>query len=327
MPCFWQRRRQPGIFPSPICGKEGAIVAAPKPRIHEVDFCAQMAGAANAIVAQNPAIYPFHEARVEGYGTGAGKRKRKDLRFFDRNGKLVLCGEVKLPGTPEGPFRLRPRSSGQDAAARPSDAGVQYFFTWNVNEFVLWDRSLWDRPLLERRVRRMAAAANLASPEDVAREDNLNFIKTHFLPDLLRDLADIISGRRREWLPPDDIFIRSLESHLDWPVQLASAYILEQADKSKPFDLRVQRWMTRSGLDLRSHAARGMGQGRGQHGQDPGLRLGQPADLLQGPARPIPRPAATGTAAIGQEARRCLGRVQRVSSRRRSSEAATTSRC
>ena len=87
-------------------------------------------------------------------------------------------------------------------------------------------------------------------------------------PTCLRDLADIISGRRRDWLPPDDIFIRSLESHLDWPVQLASAYILEHADKSKAFDLRVQRWMTRSGLDLRPHAARRMGQGRGQHGQD-----------------------------------------------------------
>ena len=60
----------------------------------------------------------------------------------------------------------------------------------------------------------------------MAREDNLNFIKTHFLPDLLRDLADILSGRRAEWLPPDDLFIHSLESHLDWPVQLCSAYIL-----------------------------------------------------------------------------------------------------
>jgi hypothetical protein len=42
---------------------------------------------------------------------------------------------------------------------------------------------------------------------------------------------------------PDDIFIRSLESHLDWPVQLTSAYLLEHSTKSKPFDLRVQRWM------------------------------------------------------------------------------------
>ncbi|MCX5669812.1 MAG: hypothetical protein NTU94_00620, partial [Planctomycetota bacterium] len=129
------------------------------------------------------AFSPVHEARIEGYGTGEGRRKRKDLRFRDLNGKLVLCGETKLPGT-------------------------------------------------------------LASPAEVAREENLDFIKTHFLPDLLRDLADIISGRRRDWsMPPDDLFIRSLESHLDWPVQLASAYILERTERSKPFDLRVQGWM------------------------------------------------------------------------------------
>ena len=132
----------------------------------------------------------------------------------------------------------------QDAFSKAEDAGVQYFFTWNVNEFAIFDRGLWDRPLLERRIRVWRMGRTLANSAAVAREDNLGFIKTHFLPDLLRDVADIISGRRRDWLPPDDIFIRSLESHLDWPVQLVSAYILEQADKSKPFDLRVQRWMT-----------------------------------------------------------------------------------
>ena len=87
-------------------------------------------------------------------------------------------------------------------------------------------------------------ARTLANPEDVAREENLNFIKTHFLPDLLHDLADTISGRRRQWLPPDDIFIHSLEGHLNWPVQLTASYIFEHTSKSKPFDLRVQRWMT-----------------------------------------------------------------------------------
>jgi len=212
--------------------------------IHEVDFCAQIASAVNQLVGQNPAIYPFNEARVEGFGTGAGKRKRKDLRFFDCNGKVVLCGEVKLPGKPDGQSAANQKVM-SDAAAKADDTGVQYFFTWNVNEFALWDRSLWDRPWFERRVRLWRLPRTLAGPEDVAREDNLAFIKTHFLPDLLRDVADIISGRRRDWaMPPDDIFIRSLESHLDWPVQLASANILEHAGKSKPFDLRIQRWMT-----------------------------------------------------------------------------------
>lgn len=65
--------------------------------IHEVDFCAQVASAANVLFARDPSAFPFAEARVEGFGKGAAKRKRKDLRFFEPGGKLALCGEVKLP--------------------------------------------------------------------------------------------------------------------------------------------------------------------------------------------------------------------------------------
>ena len=48
-----------------------------EPTIHEVDFCAQIASAANQLFAEDPAEFPFAEARVEGFGTGAAKRKRK----------------------------------------------------------------------------------------------------------------------------------------------------------------------------------------------------------------------------------------------------------
>lgn len=214
-----------------------------RPTINEVDFCAQVASTANGLVAKNPESFPFREARVEGYGTGTERRKRKDLRFFDPNGKLVLCGEVKLPGTPEGRSPYDAKLC-EDAEAKADNANVRFFFTWNVNIFVLWDRSLWDVPLLNRRVWQWQLGRTLSSPQDVAREDNLNFIKTHFLPDLLPELAEFLSERRRDWLPPDDIFIRSLESHLEWPVQLTSTFILEQSEKSKPFDLRAQRWLT-----------------------------------------------------------------------------------
>ena len=218
-------------------------MTADAPTINEVDFCAQVASTVNGLVAKNPETFPFREARVEGYGTGTGRRKRKDLRFFDDKDKLVLCGEVKLPGTPEGRSPYDAKLC-EDAEAKANNAGIRFFFTWNVNTFVLWDRSLWDQPLLNRRVWQRQLARTLSNSEDVAAEDNLNFIKTQFLPHLLKDLADFISERRRDWLPPDDIFIRSLESHLDWPVQLASTYILEQSEKNKSFGLRIEQWMT-----------------------------------------------------------------------------------
>ena len=70
-------------------------------RIHEADFCAQIASYSNAIFSDHPE-YPFKSARIEGFGGGVDKTKRKDLRVYDNSGRLVLCGEVKLPGTQEG---------------------------------------------------------------------------------------------------------------------------------------------------------------------------------------------------------------------------------
>lgn len=212
-------------------------------RIHEVDFCAQVASHSNILFGADPSAYPFRESRVEGFGAGAAKRKRKDLRFFDSDGRLALCGEVKLPGTPEGrsPYD---DAMYQDAAQKADNAAVQFFFTWNVNTFVLWDRSQWDKPILERRVREWKLGLTLTSPEEVARPENLEFIRARFLPNLLRDLADIYTGRRRDWtMPPDDIFIRSLESHLDWPVQLTTALLIERTERNKAFDAKVQQWL------------------------------------------------------------------------------------
>ncbi len=210
--------------------------------IHEVDFCGQVATAVAAMHAQDP-NFPFAEARLEGFGTGAARRRRMDLRFFEPGGRLALCGEVKLPGTPEG---RSPYDDAvyRDAAQKADSAAVRFFFTWNVNVFVLWDRAQWDKPILERRVREWKLGRTLTSPEDVARPENLEFIRTRFLPDLLRDLADIYTGRRRDWtMPADDIFIRSLESHLDWPVQLATAYLIDRTDRNRTFDARVQQWL------------------------------------------------------------------------------------
>ena len=93
------------------------------PTINEVDFCSQIAAEVKGLARQNPTRLPFHDARVEGYGTGAGRKKRKDLRFYDINNNLILCGEVKLPGTREGRSAFSDELM-QDAATQADNAGV-----------------------------------------------------------------------------------------------------------------------------------------------------------------------------------------------------------
>src|ERR1019366_9499289 len=102
-------------------------------RIHEVDFCARVASWADAYFANSDS--PFISSGIEGFGTGHLKNKRRDLRFYDRTSGLVaITGEVKLPGAPKGDSPYN-EAVIQDAAQKADDAGVQYFFTWNVNAF------------------------------------------------------------------------------------------------------------------------------------------------------------------------------------------------
>lgn len=208
--------------------------------INEVDFCAKMASAANAIFATIRDKSPFIEARVEGMGSTKSKRARKDLRFYGKNGELKLTGEVKLPGG-VGAFDSDEVKNAHDKAEQ---ANVQYFFTWDVNTFALWDRSQWQKPLLERRVNVWHLRLDLTSAQEVARAESLDHIERRFLPDLIRDLGDIVSGHRRDWaLPPDEIFLRSLESHLDWPVSLLRRYMHDKAKPKSTFDAHLQAWM------------------------------------------------------------------------------------
>ncbi len=203
-------------------------------RIHELDFCDKVASWANSFFAN--ADSPFNSAGIEGFGTGELRRKRKDLRFYDRStSHLAITGEVRLPGAKGGESPYDPTLMG-DAEKKAENANVQYFFTWNVNVFVLFDRSKWKVPLVERRVREWRLDRHLRSSEDVARTENLEYIRTKFLPDLLLDLGRIYRGQAEDWpMAPDDIFIRSLDSHLSWPIDTTRAYLARQA--RQPVDL------------------------------------------------------------------------------------------
>ena len=184
-----------------------------KIRENEVAFCADVKSWADALFVQHPE-WPFEHAKIEQYGSG--NNKRSDLRIYRRgNATPVLAGEVKLPGTPEGRSPYDPALM-QDAFNKADNIQAPYFFTWNVNTFVLFDRSKWNVPMIERRVKEWSLPQKLSQPEECTRPDIHLFIREQLLPDVFQLLAEIVDGKIEEWgMPPDDIFIRSLESHLD----------------------------------------------------------------------------------------------------------------
>jgi len=212
--------------------------------INEVDFCAKIAADSGPIFSRLQDRCPFVEARIEGVGSVSGKTKRKDLRFYGANNKILLTGEVKLPGG----ISAFDSNLIEDAQQKADHANVQFFFTWDVNTFVLWDRYQQNKPLLDRRIKVWHLRLNLASPKELARPEVLASITSKFLPDLISDLSDILTGVKRDWsLPPDEVFLRSLESHLDWPVMLLREFLFNSANTNTKFDLKLQEWMVGQG--------------------------------------------------------------------------------
>ncbi|MBI4026384.1 MAG: N-6 DNA methylase [Verrucomicrobia bacterium] len=208
-------------------------------RTHEVTFCSRVAKWADAIFNGN-ADLPFRRAEIE--ESKGLRRKRSDLSIYDDQKRLLLAGEVKLPGTSEGrdPFH---HALVDDAFQKADRAGAQFFFTWNVNRLVLFDRSLWERPLFERRVRDWDLGLNLESADDVARPETEAAIQ-RFLARFFEEFSDIVSGRKPDWgMAPDEHFVRAFESHISWPVKLTANFLMTKADADKAFDARLQEWM------------------------------------------------------------------------------------
>jgi len=92
-----------GNFPFP-CRSEfiwllSTDMASSDNRTHEVTFCSRVSKWADALFAANP-DWQFKKSDIE--ESKGIKRKRSDLRVYDADNRLILAGEVKLPGTPEG---------------------------------------------------------------------------------------------------------------------------------------------------------------------------------------------------------------------------------
>lgn len=210
-------------------------------RIHEVAFCGEIKSYMDSLFVQHTS-WPFSRAAIEEYGKG--NNKRQDLRVYDRNKHTpVLCGEVKLPGTPEGRSPYDPALM-QDAFNKADNIQAPYFFTWNVNTLVLFDRSKWQVPMIQRRIKEWNLGFRLTRPEDCRKPEIQHHIRDKFLPAFLQEFSEIVKGTVKEWgMPPDDIFIKSLESHLDWPVIGTRDFLAVESQRDQVFASRLYSWM------------------------------------------------------------------------------------
>ena len=114
--------------------------------VNEWTFTGDVQSWINEIISTDPAL-PFSEAKIE--ERGRGDLKRRDLTIYDRNGMAALSGEIRLPDRPDG---RTPYSRGllDNAHGKADDEGIPYFFTWNVNRFVLWKTFESGTPIIQR---------------------------------------------------------------------------------------------------------------------------------------------------------------------------------
>jgi len=205
--------------------------------VNEWEFAADAASWINEILVNSPSL-PFSRAKCE--QRGKGSLTRRDLTLLDKDKRAALSGEVKLPYAKDGssPYVSSVISDARQKAAR---AKARFFFTWNVNEFVLWETTPSETSWQQQKYKSWQVAK-------VHREEHLELPMTvHaiqvWLAQFLNEFAQIVRGTALIGLKsPDEKFVETLESFLHLPILLN----LERLDEmyGKPvFKTELDRWM------------------------------------------------------------------------------------
>ena len=210
----------------------------------EWEFTAEVAGWVNDILNKNPSL-PFSRAKCE--QRGQGSLKRCDLTLIDKNQKPILTGEVKLPYAKGGstPYNDTVVS---DAWAKALRAGARFFFTWNVNEFVLWETTPDKASYQDQKYKSWQVTA-------VHKESHLDIDPTQqaiqsWLDKFLIELSDIVRGTAPiGFKPPDEMFIDLLEAALRTPIMMTFEVLLSRYGDPK-FKKDLDNWMRQEGWTI-----------------------------------------------------------------------------
>jgi methylase of polypeptide subunit release factors len=193
---------------------------------------------------------PFAGARVE--DVGKGSQKRRDLTLINRSGEAILTGEVKLPDAPDGgsPYRAEVVKDAQQKALR---AGVKFFFTWNVNECVLWETATAGAGLKDRAYERwtVVALTNRAQLDAAPVQATIHEWLVKFLHDAARILK---SGQVGGGRTPDIKFVEALEAALTVPIRHTHEALAKLYVTNHSFKRDIDQWMVSLGWTVVSDA-------------------------------------------------------------------------
>ena len=160
--------------------------------------------------------------------------------MLDKDQRVVLTGEIKLPYQKDGnsPYNA---SLIKDARQKAARAQSPFFFTWNVNDFVLWETvpsktTLWDHNYKLWSVTRVHRESHMDLP-------STNHAIQTWLTLFLNEFSQILRGTAPIGAkPPDEKFIDALESSLHLPIRL-NFDKLEELYKKARFKSKLDKWM------------------------------------------------------------------------------------
>ena len=213
--------------------------------MNEWGFTGEVKSWIDQIVQRNTNL-PFSGARVE--EVGHGSKKRRDLTLVDRNGVALLTGEVKLPDAPDGASPYRAEVV-KDARQKAERAGVKFFFTWNVNECVLWETATAGSGLKDRAYERWTVAqlTRREQLESSTVQAAIHEWLVTFLHDAARILkAGVVTGSRT----PDIKFVEALESALTLPIRHTHEALTKLYTSKPTFKRDLDQWMLALGWTI-----------------------------------------------------------------------------
>jgi type I restriction-modification system DNA methylase subunit len=208
----------------------------------EWTFAANVKSWIDEIIREKPHL-PFERAEVE--RQTPGRTTRSDIKILGKDGNAVLSGEIKFPDKPGG---ITPYNDSlvQNAHSKADAEGIEYFFTWNVNRFVLWKTFKPGQPLISRDEEQWLVCEIVSGQQ--AGEPEIEAKVRSFLAEFLQRFAAIITGadtiRAR---PLDEKFIRMIEAAIQVPV-LRVRHQLKQQAKKKQFRTILDEWLKDMGF-------------------------------------------------------------------------------